>query len=98
MNIVYTSDGWWIILAVYIISAIFNAVIARWTAVKDYYPQDPISPLVISPLDLFWNCSDEENVNFVVGAVLIPVWNTIYCIFLIICIIIYFVRKFVSIY
>ena len=98
MDIMYISDGWSIILTVYIVSAIFNAVIARWTAVKDYNPQDSTTPLVISPLDLFWNCSDEENVNFVVGAVLIPVWNTIYCIFLIICIIIYFVRKFVSIY
>ena len=86
----YTSDGWRIILAVYIISAIFNAVIARWTAIKDYSPQPPI--------DIFWNCSDEETVNFVVSAVLIPIWNTIYCVVLIIYIIIYFVRKFVSAY
>lgn len=86
----YTHDGWWIILAVYIVSAIFNAVIARWTAIKDYSSQVPI--------DIFWNCSDEENVNFVVSAILIPIWNTIYCVVLIICIIIYFVRKFVSAY
>lgn len=86
----YTQDGWWIILAVYIVSAVFNAVIARWTAVKDYSPQ--------VSLDIFWNCSDEKNVNFVVSAVLIPIWNTIYCVVLIIGIIIYFVRKFVSVY
>lgn len=86
----YTSDGWWIILAVYTVSAVFNAVIARWTAIKDYSSQ--------APIDIFWNCSDEENINFVVCTVLIPVWNTIYCVVLIICIIIYFVRKFVSVY
>lgn len=86
----YTHDGWWVILVVYIVSAIFNAVIARWTAIKDYSSQVPI--------DIFWNCSDEETVNFVVSAVLIPIWNTIYCVVLIICIIIYFVRKFVSAY
>lgn len=86
----YTSDGWWIILAVYIVSAIFNAVIARWTAIKDYSTQPSI--------DIFWNCSDEETVNFVVSAILIPIWNTIYCVVLIIYIIIYFVRKFVSVY
>lgn len=64
----YTYFAWIIIVSVYLLSVLFNAICARLTVNKNNEPDDDF-------VKLKWDIN--EDLKFMVNVIFVPVWNTI---------------------